>query len=78
MGHVRVGKLPKVRGWNQVVALLDSGDSSSSDIAAATAKAAKDFISQKSTDPSLVFSYWLLNGGDALKFLKDCRSGIGS
>ena len=60
MGHVRVGKLPKVRGWNQVIALLDSGDSSSSDIAAATAKAAKDFISQKSTDPSLVFSYWLL------------------
>ena len=60
MGHVRVGKLPKIRGWKQVIALLDSGDSSSSEVAAATAKAAKDFFAQKNTDPSLVFSYWLL------------------
>jgi len=44
MGHIRVGKLPKIRGWKQVIALLDSGDSSSSEVAAATAKAAKDFI----------------------------------
>jgi len=60
MGHIRIGKLPKIRGWKQVIALLDSSDSSSSQIAAATAKAAKDFFSQKRSDPALAFSYWLL------------------
>ena len=60
MGHIRVGRLPKTRGWRQVIALLDSSDSSSSEVAAATAKAAKDFFSQKRSDPALVFSYWIL------------------
>lgn len=60
MGHIRMGKLPKIRGWKQVIALLDSADSSSADIAAATAKAAKDFFTQKRGDPSLAFSYWFL------------------
>lgn len=60
MGHIRTGRLPKIRGWKQVIALLDSVDSSSSEIAAATAKAAKDFFSQKRSDPALAFSYWLL------------------
>jgi len=60
MGHIRIGKLPKIRGWKQVIALLDSADSSSSEVAAATAKAAKDFFSQKKGDPALAFSYWLL------------------
>jgi hypothetical protein len=60
MGQIRTGKLPKIRGWKQVIALLDSADSSSSEIAAATAKAAKDFFSQKRSDPALAFSYWLL------------------
>ena len=60
MGHIRVGRLPKVRGWKQVIALLDSFDSSSSEIAAATARTAKEFFAERSTDPALVFSYWLL------------------
>lgn len=60
MGHVRVGRLPKIRGWKQVIALLDSSDSSSSEVAAATAKAAKDYFGQKSTEPSVIFCYWLL------------------
>ncbi len=55
-----MGKLPKIRGWRQVIALLDSADSSSSEIAAATATAAKNFFSQKKSDPALAFSYWLL------------------
>jgi hypothetical protein len=60
MGHIRIGKLPKIRGWKQVIALLDSADSSSSEIAMATAKAAKDFFSQKRSDTALAFSYWVL------------------
>jgi len=60
MGHIRIGILPKTRGWKQVIALLDSADSSSSAVAMATAKAAKDFFSQQKNDPALAFSYWLL------------------
>lgn len=59
MGHIRVGRLAK-RRWRQVFALLGSTESSSSDIAAATARAAKDFFAERRTDPALVFSYWLL------------------
>lgn len=59
MGHIRVGRLPKIRGWKQVVFLLDSHESSASEIATATAKAAKQFFSQNKTDSVLVFSYWL-------------------
>jgi hypothetical protein len=60
MGHIRIGRLPKNRKWAQVLDLLYAGDSSSADIAAATAKAAKNFFSEKGTDPSLVFAYWIL------------------
>lgn len=60
MGHIRVGRLPKTRKWSQVIDLLNTRDSSPADIAAATAKAAKEFIIKKSTDSSLVFSYWVL------------------
>lgn len=60
MGHIRIGKLPKIRGWKQVIALLESTGSSSSEIASATARAAKDFFDQKKSDTSLAFSYWLL------------------
>lgn len=60
MGHIRIGRLPKNRKWAQVLDLLYAGDSSSADIAAATAKAAKDFFIEKGTDPSLVFTYWIL------------------
>jgi len=60
MGHIRVGRLPKTRKWSQVIELLNTRDSSPADIAAATVKATKEFLIEKSSDPSLVFSYWLL------------------
>lgn len=60
MGHIRIGVLPKTRKWKQVISLLNSKESSTSEIAAETAKAAKDFFIQKRFDPSLAFSYWLL------------------
>ena len=59
MGHIRVGRLPKTKGWKQVISLFDSVDSTSSEIAAATARAAKEFFAKKRTDPGLVFSYWI-------------------
>ena len=60
MGHIRVGRLPKVRGWRQVIGLLESVDSSSSDLAAATANAAKGFLAERASDPTLAYCYWLL------------------
>lgn len=60
MGHIRIGVLPKTRKWKQVIGLLNSKESSTSDIAGGTAKAAKDFFIEKKFDPSLAFSYWLL------------------
>ena len=60
MGHIRIGRLPKIRKWKQVISLLNSKESSSSDIAATTTRAAEGFFSGFKTDPSLGFSYWLL------------------
>lgn len=60
MGHIRLGRIPKVRGWTEVIATLDDRESTTADIAAATARAAKDFFAQNKTDPGLVFSYWFL------------------
>jgi hypothetical protein len=60
MGHIRIGRLPKIRKWKQVINLLNSVESTSSEIAAATAIAAKEFFSEKKADPALTFAYWLL------------------
>jgi hypothetical protein len=60
MGHIRMGRLPKTRKWRQVVQLLDSPKSSSSEVAASVAKAAEDFFSKTKSDPALTYSYWLL------------------
>jgi len=60
MGHIRIGVLPKTRKWKQVIDLLNSKESSTSDIAAEVARAAGDFLKEKRFDPSLAFSYWLL------------------
>ena len=77
MGHIRLGRLPKIRGWKQVIELLDSSDSSSEEIATATARAAKDFFAQRSTDPSLVFSYWLLTQITSRARSADFVAGLG-
>lgn len=60
MGHIRTGRLPKVRGWPQVIKHLSTEGGSASDLAAATTKAAKEFLEQLGTDASLGFCYWLL------------------
>ncbi len=60
MGHIRVGILPKTRKWKQLIGLLNSKESPIDEIATETAKAAKEFFSEKKTEPALTFSYWLL------------------
>ena len=60
MGHIRIGRLPKIRKWKQVIQLLDSSESSLDDIAFTTTKAAKDFFLENKDDPVLAYTYWLL------------------
>jgi hypothetical protein len=60
VGHIRIGVLPKTRKWRQVIGLLNSKESSTPDIAAEAANAAKEFLREKRFDSSLAFSYWLL------------------
>lgn len=60
MGHIRVGRLPKIKGWREVISLLDITNSSSAEVSIAIAKASKDYFNKVKTDPALVFSYWLL------------------
>ena len=59
MGHVRLGRLPRTRKWQQVVALIADG-ASVDRIAAATAEAAEAGFRRAPADPALVHSLWLL------------------
>lgn len=60
MGHIRIARIPKVKGWKEVISLLSTDESSPGDISCVTAKAAKEYFDKIKTDPALVFSYWLL------------------
>ena len=59
MGHVRVGRLPRTRKWQQVVELI-SGGASANDIAAATSKAAETEMCRVGKDPTFIRAFWLL------------------
>lgn len=60
MGHIRLGRLPKKRGWTQVISLLSDNDSTLSEIAESIAQTAKIFFNKQKNEPGLVFYYWLL------------------
>ncbi len=60
MGHIRVGRIPKTRNWRKVISLFDSTNISTTEIASATAEAAKDFFIKNRSDSTLAFTYWLL------------------
>jgi hypothetical protein len=60
MGHIRLGRLPRTRKWQQVVGLLDAG-ADTPQIAAATLNAAERGLEQAARDPALVHSFWLLS-----------------
>lgn len=59
MGHVRLGRLPRTRKWNQVIALL-SGGAGADEIAAATSDAAEKDMLRAGKDPTFVHAIWLL------------------
>jgi hypothetical protein len=59
MGHIRLGRLPKTRKWNQVVGLIASG-ADVSRIAAASADAAESGLARASEDEGLAHAFWLL------------------
>src|SRR4051794_4642846 len=59
MGHIRLGRLPRTRKWQQVVALLQSA-AEQPEIAAATLAASKQGLEGAARDPALVQSFWLL------------------
>ena len=59
MGHIRLGRLPRTRKWQQVVALL-GGNAPLADVAAASAAAAESGLRLAHADPALGHSFWLL------------------
>jgi hypothetical protein len=59
MGHIRLGRLPRTRKWQQVVALLGVG-AEVPDIAAATLTASRRGLEDAARDPALIQSFWLL------------------
>ncbi|PWU08144.1 MAG: hypothetical protein C5B51_08305 [Terriglobia bacterium] len=59
MGHIRLGRLPRTRKWQEVVGLLRAG-SGTAEIAVATLNASKSGLEHASRDPVLVHSFWLL------------------
>jgi hypothetical protein len=59
MGHIRLGRLPRTRKWQEVVGLLGTG-AATSEVAAATLDASKAGLENAARDPALVRSFWLL------------------
>jgi hypothetical protein len=59
MGHIRLGRLPETKRWEQVIALLRVGGSIG-DLAAATAHAAETELQSATSDPGLAYTVWLL------------------
>ena len=59
MGHIRLGKLPATRKWQQVVALL-SGGASVEQVAGASAAAAERSLEHGRHDAAVAHAFWLL------------------
>jgi hypothetical protein len=59
MGHIRLGRLPATKKWQQVVALLSEG-ASVEHIAGASAEAAETSLEHARNDPAVQRSFWLL------------------
>ena len=58
MGHIRLGRLPRTRKWQQVIALVGAG-AELPEIAAATLDASKRGLKGAARDRALVQSFWL-------------------
>lgn len=59
MGHVRLGRLPRTRKWDQVVSLLVAGRPAE-EIAASSAAAAESALRVAHADAALGHAFWLL------------------
>jgi hypothetical protein len=59
MGHVRLGRLPRTRLWQEVVALFGTGVPLDQ-IAGPTARASESALGAAHNDPALGYAYWLL------------------
>lgn len=59
MGHVRLGRLPGTRKWEQVVGLLSDGADLES-IAAASSDAGEASLARAPKDPAFARAFWLL------------------
>lgn len=59
MGHIRLGKLPRTRRWQEVLDLI-GGSASSAAVAGATLDAADQELTSAAADPGLRHAFWLL------------------
>lgn len=59
VGHIRLGRLPKTKEWEEVIELLRARAPLSS-VARASAEAAREGLRQAETDPGLAESFYLL------------------
>lgn len=60
MGHLRLGRLPRTRRWQQVVGLLNQADSSFEEIAQKSIYAIEIGLKNASQDDGLITVFWLL------------------
>jgi hypothetical protein len=61
MGHVRLGRLPLTYRWQQVMGLLSTVPADLPGISAGVLSAAENRLRELARDPSLGYSFWLLN-----------------
>ena len=59
MGHIRLGKLPRSKRWQEVLDLI-GGSASSAAVAGATLDAADQELSSAANDPGVLRAFWLL------------------
>lgn len=55
-----MGRLPKTRGWREVIELLGTSPHDTVLVAAAAAKAADNRFKQLANDPAVAYRFWLL------------------
>jgi hypothetical protein len=59
MGHVRLGRLPRTRKWNEVVDLI-AGGAGTAQVATATINAAEKGLGHAANDDGVIETIWLL------------------
>jgi len=59
MGHIRLGRLPRTRKWNQVLGLIGGG-ADAPEVAASAMEASQGGLVKAAKDPGLIHTVWLL------------------